>query len=192
MTDTLRDRLAQAVETISHDFVRDQDDDVADLVLVDGVELLDTIERVISAEHRQDDGTPVEFLGLPPRLTGDIRRSGIHTIEQLTALTAKVLRATRGVGPLNLDIIQNALAARGLALTDATPPPAFFQVGKTYIDSRAQRSIFRCGGTAAHPTTGALFGFGFARQADSTEWGLYLVAQEEYAKGWTEHAEDSR
>jgi len=68
------------------------------------------------------DGHDLDELGLGVRAKNALLRAGIITIEQLTALTYRQLvRGVLGLGKGSLAEVQDALAARGLALAPDRP-----------------------------------------------------------------------
>lgn len=63
-------------------------------------------------------GTPVRTLGLPRIHHNALRWNRIRTVEQLTDMTEGKLVLCRRVGPKCLNLIKEALKARGLSLAE--------------------------------------------------------------------------
>lgn len=63
-------------------------------------------------------GTPVRELGLEVRPYNALRHQKIRTVEQLCEMTERRLLFCRNIGRKGLNQIKEALAARGLSLTE--------------------------------------------------------------------------
>jgi uncharacterized protein len=65
------------------------------------------------------DRSSLESLVLPVRTYNGLRRTGIHTVDDLTSQTREQLLAIEGIGPASVEEIKQKLADRGLTLTDS-------------------------------------------------------------------------
>ena len=71
-----------------------------------------------SAEEPKEERVPLEELGLSTRVLHNLKEEGIHTVEDLLALSAKDLKKVPGIGERSVEEIKEALAAKGLALKE--------------------------------------------------------------------------
>jgi uncharacterized protein len=65
------------------------------------------------------DQSSLESLVLPVRTYNGLRRTGIHTVDDLASQTREQLLAIDGIGPASVEEIKQKLADRGLTLTDS-------------------------------------------------------------------------
>jgi uncharacterized protein len=65
------------------------------------------------------DQSSLESLVLPVRTYNGLRRTGIHTVDDLASRTREQLLAIDGIGPASVEEIKQKLADRGLTLTDS-------------------------------------------------------------------------
>lgn len=75
-----------------------------------------------SADGEQEgdlDQRSLESLVLPVRTYNGLRRTGIHTVDDLASQTREQLLAIEGIGPASVEEIRQKLADRGLTLTDS-------------------------------------------------------------------------
>ena len=75
-----------------------------------------------SADGEQEgdlDQSSLESLTLPVRTYNGLRRTGIHTVDDLASQTREQLLAIDGIGPASVEEIRQKLADRGLTLTDS-------------------------------------------------------------------------
>ncbi len=75
-----------------------------------------------SADGEQEGGldqSSLESLTLPVRTYNGLRRTGIHTVDDLASQTREQLLAIEGIGPASVEEIKQKLADRGLTLTDS-------------------------------------------------------------------------
>jgi len=70
------------------------------------------------AEEPKEERVPLEELGLSTRVLHNLKEEGIHTVEDLLALSAKDLKKVPGIGERSVEEIKEALAAKGLALKE--------------------------------------------------------------------------
>ncbi len=71
-------------------------------------------EEPAAAEERM----PLEELGLSTRVLHNLKEEGIHTVEDLLALSLRDLKKVPGIGERSVEEIKEALAERGLALKE--------------------------------------------------------------------------
>jgi len=71
-------------------------------------------EEPAAAEERM----PLEELGLSTRVLHNLKEEGIHTVEDLLALSLRDLKKIPGIGERSVEEIKAALAQRGLALKE--------------------------------------------------------------------------
>ncbi len=89
-------------------------------VLLEGkTERASTSHEPTSTPHSDSD--PIENLNLRNRTRNCLLRHEITTIQQVTRMRWDELYELRGMGLRLMDDLQNALAARGLALIDSEP-----------------------------------------------------------------------
>jgi len=72
------------------------------------------VEEPAAAEERM----PLEELGLSTRVLHNLKEEGIHTVEDLLALSLRDLKKVPGIGERSIEEIKEALAERGLALKE--------------------------------------------------------------------------
>jgi uncharacterized protein len=75
-----------------------------------------------SADGEQEgdlDQSSLESLVLPVRTYNGLRRTGIHTVDDLASQTREQLLAIDGIGPASVEEIKQKLADRGLTLMDS-------------------------------------------------------------------------
>jgi carbon monoxide dehydrogenase subunit G len=65
------------------------------------------------------DQSSLESLVLPVRTYNGLRRTGIHTVDDLASQTREQLLAIDGIGPASVEEIKQKLADRGLTLMDS-------------------------------------------------------------------------
>jgi carbon monoxide dehydrogenase subunit G len=65
------------------------------------------------------DQRSLESLALPVRTYNGLRRTGIHTVDDLALQTREQLLAIEGIGPASVEEIKQKLADRGLTLKDS-------------------------------------------------------------------------
>ena len=75
-------------------------------------------EAEAAGEEEAPERTPLAELGLPTRVLHNLQEEGIHTVEDLLALTKRDLKRVPGIGERSLEEIVEALAERGLALKE--------------------------------------------------------------------------
>lgn len=195
MTDALRSRIGRAAIALARDSGGSLDS--GNLILIDLDELLDAVLRIVN-EHR--GGTPLYELDLSMRIHNALKAAGIRSIEQLAAWDREQLLDTRNLGQTSITEIQQALAARGLALgtcpAPAAPVPDFFQAGHTYIQAKPFTApelltVFRCIVVTDFPGRDDGAGplaFGFATPAHPGDrWSIYVCRQAIWTDGWTEY-----
>ena len=79
-----------------------------------------TEEGSAGGEQEGDlDQGSLESLVLPVRTYNGLRRTGIHTVDDLASQTREQLLAIDGIGPASVEEIKQKLADRGLTLTDS-------------------------------------------------------------------------
>ena len=69
-------------------------------------------------EDKKETYTPIEILNFSPRTLNALINGGIGSIEQLVKCTPSKLSNFRGFGKKAMTEVAEALAARGLAVTD--------------------------------------------------------------------------
>jgi carbon monoxide dehydrogenase subunit G len=65
------------------------------------------------------DQRSLESLNLPVRTYNGLRRTGVHTVDDLASQTREQLLAIDGIGPASVEEIRQKLADRGLTLRDS-------------------------------------------------------------------------
>src|ERR1700734_254048 len=65
------------------------------------------------------DQRPLESRALPVRTYNGLRRTGIHTVDDLALQTREQLLAIEGIGPASVEEIRQKLADRGLTLRES-------------------------------------------------------------------------
>ena len=65
------------------------------------------------------DQSSLESLNLPVRTYNGLRRTGIHTVDDLASQTREQLLAIEGIGPASVEEIRQKLADRGLTLRES-------------------------------------------------------------------------
>src|SRR6202046_2551858 len=65
------------------------------------------------------DQRSLESLALPVRTYNGLRRTGIHTVDDLASQTREQLLAIEGIGPASVEEIRQKLADRGLTLKES-------------------------------------------------------------------------
>ncbi len=77
-------------------------------------------EAPAEAEEPQatEERMPLEELGLSTRVLHNLKEEGIHTVEDLLALSLRDLKKVPGIGERSVEEIKEALAERGLALKE--------------------------------------------------------------------------
>jgi carbon monoxide dehydrogenase subunit G len=65
------------------------------------------------------DQSSLESLALPVRTYNGLRRTGIHTVDDLASQTREQLLAIEGIGPASVEEIRQKLADRGLTLRES-------------------------------------------------------------------------
>jgi carbon monoxide dehydrogenase subunit G len=77
-------------------------------------------ESGADAEQEGDlDQRSLESLVLPVRTYNGLRRTGIHTVDDLASQTREQLLAIEGIGPASVEEIRQKLADRGLTLRES-------------------------------------------------------------------------
>lgn len=71
--------------------------------------VLEAWERDLNTAD-DDDGTPLELLGLPPRITQNLYDLGIISVEQLRDFDPSALMKFRNLGPFAVNLIREKLA----------------------------------------------------------------------------------
>ena len=69
-------------------------------------------------ESPAEERLPLEELGLSTRVLHNLKEEGIHTVEDLLALSLRDLKKVPGIGERSIEEIKEALAERGLALKE--------------------------------------------------------------------------
>jgi carbon monoxide dehydrogenase subunit G len=90
----------------------------------------DSAQPADSAQHTDESGAggeqegdldqrSLESLVLPVRTYNGLRRTGIHTVDDLASQTREQLLAIEGIGPASVEEIRQKLADRGLTLRES-------------------------------------------------------------------------
>jgi hypothetical protein len=90
----------------------------------------DSAQPADSAQHTDEGGAggeqegdldqrSLESLVLPVRTYNGLRRTGIHTVDDLASQTREQLLAIEGIGPASVEEIRQKLADRGLTLRES-------------------------------------------------------------------------
>jgi carbon monoxide dehydrogenase subunit G len=72
-----------------------------------------------AGEQEGDLSQSLESLNLPVRTYNGLRRTGIHTVDDLASQTREQLLGIEGIGPASVEEIRQKLADRGLTLKDS-------------------------------------------------------------------------
>jgi carbon monoxide dehydrogenase subunit G len=72
-----------------------------------------------AGEQEGDLSQTLESLNLPVRTYNGLRRTGIHTVDDLASQTREKLLGIEGIGPASVEEIRQKLADRGLTLKDS-------------------------------------------------------------------------
>jgi Bacterial RNA polymerase, alpha chain C terminal domain len=76
-------------------------------------------EGAADEQEGDPDRSSLESLTLPVRTYNGLRRSGIHTVDDLASQTREQLLAIEGIGPASVEEIRQKLADRGLTLRES-------------------------------------------------------------------------
>jgi uncharacterized protein len=91
---------------------------LADMLAADAAQSAD--ESAAGSEQEGDlDQLSLESLVLPVRTYNGLRRTGIHTVDDLALQTSEQLLAIDGIGPASVEEIRQKLADRGLTLRES-------------------------------------------------------------------------
>src|ERR1700728_1511569 len=91
---------------------------LAEMLAADSAQPAD--ESSAGGEQEGDlDQRSLESLVLPVRTYNGLRRTGIHTVDDLAAQTREQLLAIEGIGPASVEEIRQKLADRGLTLRES-------------------------------------------------------------------------
>src|SRR5580698_963811 len=91
---------------------------LAEMLAADSAQPAD--ESSAGGEQEGDlDQRSLESLVLPVRTYNGLRRTGIHTVDDLASQTREQLLAIEGIGPASVEEIKQKLADRGLTLKDS-------------------------------------------------------------------------
>src|SRR5580693_7643993 len=91
---------------------------LAEMLAADSAQPAD--ESSAGGEQEGDlDQRSLESLVLPVRTYNGLRRTGIHTVDDLASQTREQLLAIEGIGPASVEEIRQKLADRGLTLKDS-------------------------------------------------------------------------
>jgi carbon monoxide dehydrogenase subunit G len=91
---------------------------LADMLAADSAQPAD--EGDAGGEQEGDlDRSSLESLVLPVRTYNGLRRTGIHTVDDLALQTREQLLAIEGIGPASVEEIRQKLADRGLTLRES-------------------------------------------------------------------------
>ena len=91
---------------------------LADMLAADSAQPAD--EGSGDGEQEGDlDQRSLESLALPVRTYNGLRRTGIHTVDDLASQTREHLLGIEGIGPASVEEIKQKLADRGLTLKDS-------------------------------------------------------------------------
>ncbi len=60
-------------------------------------------------KNDQEEGTPLEELGLPPRVANALKKADIFTVEKLKSLSEKELKTVKNLGPKSIEEIKKVL-----------------------------------------------------------------------------------
>jgi carbon monoxide dehydrogenase subunit G len=97
---------------------------LAEMLAADSAQPADTAQPAdvggTDGEQEGDlDQRSLESLVLPVRTYNGLRRTGIHTVDDLAAQTREQLLAIEGIGPASVEEIRQKLADRGLTLRES-------------------------------------------------------------------------
>ena len=93
-------------------------------ILKDHLSYITPLGPVEEAEPEEEPSAPaedrvaLEELGLSSRVLHNLKEEGVHTIDDLLALSLRDLKKIPGIGERSVEEIKNALEARGLALKE--------------------------------------------------------------------------
>ena len=91
---------------------------LADMLAADAAQPADEGDAGGEQEDGLDRGS-LESLNLPVRTYNGLRRTGIHTVDDLALQTREQLLGIEGIGPASVEEIRQKLADRGLTLKDS-------------------------------------------------------------------------
>ncbi len=99
------------------------------MLAADSARPADSAQSADSAQHADEGGggeqegdldqRSLESLDLPVRTYNGLRRTGIHTVDDLASQTREQLLAIEGIGPASVEEIRQKLADRGLTLRES-------------------------------------------------------------------------
>jgi uncharacterized protein len=90
---------------------------LADMLAAEPVQTSD--EGAADEQEGDLDQSSLESLILPVRTYNGLRRTGIHTVDDLASQTREQLLGIEGIGPASVEEIRQKLADRGLTLRDS-------------------------------------------------------------------------
>jgi carbon monoxide dehydrogenase subunit G len=94
---------------------------LADMLAADSAQPADEGDAAGTAGEQEGDldQSSLEILNLPVRTYNGLRRTGIHTVDDLALQTREQLLGIEGIGPASVEEIRQKLADRGLTLRES-------------------------------------------------------------------------